>query len=125
MVATAGRIAFVRQEYRTAVSSDATVKTNYGSLARDTGADVIETHFDSAADAATMAAERMSLLSGDRRRFKQTVRGARALTGTLDVTQRTPTATVIDEERQANHAAAIVEVVVDLASDTTSFVTWG
>jgi hypothetical protein len=33
--------------------------------------------------------------------------------------------TVIDDERGANHAAALVELQVDLTGEKTSFISWG
>jgi hypothetical protein len=129
MVATPARIGFVTQEFRSALPTpDSAVKTKYGELARDSAdvdGGIIETFFDDPADALTMATERLNLLKADRRRFKQDARGIQAFTGSLALTQTTPAATVIDDERAANHAAAIVEVAVDLTGEKTTFITWG
>lgn len=125
MPATAARIGFITQEFRNVAASDAAVKTLYGELARDTGEDPVETFFDSTADAQAMADERLVLLKADRRRFRMEAKGVQSFTGTLDFSQVTPAATVIDDERAANHSAAIVEVSVDLGGDKTTFVTWG
>lgn len=129
MTATAARIGFVTQEFRSALPTpDSAVKTKYGELARDTadlGDGIVETFFDDVADALTMATERLNLLKPDRRRFKQDIRGIQSFTGGLALTQVTPAATVIDDERSANHAAAIVEVGVDLAGEKTTLITWG
>lgn len=125
MPATAARIGFVTQEVRTVVASEAAVKTKYGELARDSGEAPVETFFDNIADAQAVANERLTLLKADRRRFAQDVRGAQSLTGALAVTQTTPAANVIDDERGANHVAAIVEASVDLGAEKTNFRTWG
>lgn len=125
MTATAARIGFVTQEFRTVVASDAAVKTKYGSKARDTGEDVIESFFDDTADAEIMAAERLALLSPDRRRFLLDVNETLSFTGDLDFTQSTPAVNVIDDERSADHDAAIVEIGVDFGKYATTLVTWG
>jgi hypothetical protein len=125
MVATPARIAFVTQEFRTVVASDAAVKTKYGDKARDTKEQPFETFFDSTSDAQTMANERLALLKADRRRFRQDVRGVLSFTDALAFTQKTPAATVIDDERAANHAAAIVEVSVSYGDNKTTLQTWG
>lgn len=125
MPATPARIAFIREQFRTVVASDTAVKDKYGDAARDTGDQIIETFFDETADAQAMADERLALLKADRRRFKQEARGAQSFTGDLDFSQETPAATVIDDEREANHPAAIVEAGLTFGDDKTTFVTWG
>jgi hypothetical protein len=128
VVATSARIGLITQEFRTVVSSDSAVKTKYGELARDTadrGGEAVETFFDSTADAQVMANARLALVKPDRRRFRIETRGVQTFTGTLDFTQTTPAATVIDDERGANLAAAIVEIAVDLGGEKTILTTWG
>lgn len=129
MTATPARIGFVTHEWRRSVASDAAVKTKYGEAARDTGdkeGELVETFFDDPADALVMATERLNLLKADRRRFRQEVNEVLSFTGALDFSQVTPAATVIDDERSANHAAAIVEIpAVDFGSNKTTVVTWG
>lgn len=125
MVATSARIGFVTQEWRSVASSDAAVKGRYGELARDTEDEPVESFFDSTADAQAMNDARLVLLKGDRRRFRIDASGAQSFTGALAFTQVTPTATVIDDERAASFAAAIVEVTVDLAGEKTTFTNWG
>lgn len=125
MVATAARIAFVTQEFRTVVSKNDTVHTNYGKVARDTKQDIVETFFEDRADAQAIDDERLSLLSPDRRRFRHEVNDVLSFTGTLDYSQATPAATVIDDERSANHAAAIVELGIKFEDDKTTLTTWG
>jgi hypothetical protein len=129
MVATPARIGFVTQQFRSALPTpDSAVKTKYGELARDTADlndSIVESFFDSVADALVLATERLNLLKADRRRFKQDARGIQSFTGGLDFTQVTPAVTVIDDERGASHAAAVVEVQVDLTGEKTSFISWG
>lgn len=125
MTATAARIAFVLEATRNVVASDTAVKTRYGELARDTGDEPVETFFDSTADAQAMANERMALLKADRRRFRQEVRGVLSFTGSLDYSQTTPAATVIDDERSASHNAAIVELSISYGEGKTALQTWG
>lgn len=125
MVATASRIGFVTQQYRTVVSSDAAVTTRYGELARDTGDEPIESFFDSPADAQVVNDARLVLLKGSRRRFRMDARGVQTFTGSMDLSQVTPTVTVIDDERSANLPAACVEVSVDPGGEKTTFANWG
>lgn len=128
MPASSARIAFVRQQYRTAVAEDEDVKTAYGESARDSSDDdgePIETFFDSVADAQAMADERLALLSADRRRFRQDVDEVLSFTGDLDFSQVTPAVTVIDDERSADHPAAAVEIAVRFGDDRTTIISWG
>lgn len=125
MTATPGRIGFVLNEFRTVVAEDPAVKTKYGEAARDTGKEIVESFFDDPDDAQIMVDERLALLSADRRRFRQDVSGILSFSGALDFTQTTPTAQVIDEERDADHAAAIVEIGVRFGDNKTTVLTWG
>ena len=125
MPATTSRIAFITQQYRSAVAGpDSGVATKYGNLARDTKDTPVESFFESEADAGLMATERLNLLKADRRYFKPTVVDAATGLG-LDYSQVTPTATYIDDERQFNAAVAIVAVQVDLGSERTMLEVWG
>jgi hypothetical protein len=125
MVATPDRVGFVLNEFRSAVATDATVKTKYGDAARDTKTDPITTYFDSVEDAQAMDDERLALLSPDRRRFRQDLAGILSFTGPLDYSQATPTVRVIDEERMADHRAAVVEIGIDFAANRTTIASWG
>lgn len=125
MTATAARIGFVTQPTRNVVASDAAVKTKYGDQARDTKAQPIESFFDSATDAQALVNERLTLLKADRRRFRQEVQGILSFTGTLDFSQTTPAATVIDDERAASHNAAIVAPSVSYGDGKTTIESWG
>jgi hypothetical protein len=125
VTATPARIGFVTQEFRSAVSSDAAVKTKYGNLARDTADEPIESFFDSTTDAQTVNDARLVLLKADRRRFVQVTRGIQTFASALDFSQTTPAVNVIDDERQANHNGAIVEIAVDLGGEKTTITSWG
>lgn len=128
MPASAARIGFVTREFRTAVASDAAVKTAYGEAARDTADDdgePVETFFESVDDAASIAAERLTLLKANRRRFRHDVAELLTFTGSLDFSQATPAVTVSDTERGASHDAAVVEIALRFADDQTTLITWG
>lgn len=125
MVATPERIGFVTKEFRIASATDSSVQADYSKAARDSGADPVETFFDSVDDAQAIADERLTLLSAERRRFRLKVQEVIEFTGDLDYTQSTPTATVIDTERAADFPAAIVELGVDFGADTTTLIVWG
>lgn len=125
MAATPARIGFILQEFRTVSRSDSAVKTRYGDVARDTKGDPFETFFDSTADTDAMALERFNLLSANRRRFRQEAKLSASFKADFDFSQVTPTATVIDDERSANHAAAIVEIGIDYGANKATLVTWG
>ncbi|HEX5183573.1 MAG TPA: hypothetical protein VFW19_10535 [Allosphingosinicella sp.] len=129
MTATPARIAFVTQEWRSALPAPATsVKLKYGELARDTAdlsGGLVESYFDNVSDALTVATARLTLLSGDRRRFSQDMRDIKTVLSSLTYSQTTPTVQVIDDDRQANHLAAVVELSVDLGADKITLTTWG
>lgn len=125
MTATSERVSFITQEFRTSVASDPAVKAKYGETARDTGDEPVETFFDDPADGAAMAAERLSLLKADRRRFSHDVAGILSFTGAMGFSQTTPTVTVVDDERAANHLAAVVEIGIRYDDNRTTLVTWG
>jgi len=124
MPATAARIGFITQDYRSETAGpDSGVATKYGDKARDTK-DPIPTYFEDEDDAAAMATERLNLLKPDRRRFRHTVVGDDT-GGGLTFNTVTPVATVIDDERAANHAAAIVEIGIDTEKNQTLLTSWG
>ena len=124
MPATAARIGFITQPVRNATAGpDATVQAKYGSQARDTP-DPEESFFDSEADAAAVAGERLALLSPDRRRFLSEVSGAD--TGrSLTFNTVTPTARVIDDEKQTDLPCAVVEIGIDYETGRSILTTWG
>jgi hypothetical protein len=126
MPATAARISFVGQAYRTYVSLDAAIKTRYSLLARDTLDAPPETFFDTLSDVQAICTERFNLLKGDRRKFEITVSGLLSFTGALDFSQTAPAVTVLDDEKAASLTAAIVGVVgKDYDTNKTTVTAWG
>lgn len=124
MVATPARIAFITQEFRTVKDGPTTaVDTKYGAAARKT-TEPVETFFEAEADAQAMCTERRTLQGADRRRFVQTVQGEATGLG-LTYSTTSPVATVIDDERQANHTAAVSEITIDFQNEKTKLETWG
>lgn len=123
MPATPARIGFIMQEFRRTAVESATIKARYGSKARQT-ADPIPTYFDSATDAATVAAARQALLGTERRRFRVSLNGASAGLG-LTYVGAAPKVRYVDSERSANLAALGAEISVDLGRDNTTLMIWG
>ena len=126
MPATPARIAFVTQEVRTVVSSDAAIKARYGTAARDTGDEIVETFFDTAADIQAMDDERFALLKADRRKFNVDIAGIVDFSGALAFTSNLPAVTLIDDEKLVNQALALVAIpAIDYEKNTTSVTLWG
>jgi hypothetical protein len=134
MPATAARIAFVTNEFRTVVSSNSAIKTRYGTAARDSATTTvipvtdapIETFFDSTTDAQTMCDERFALLKADRRKFGVTVASLLDFSGALAFTANAPAATLIDREKSANLSVAITGIsALDYESGSTTLTCWG
>lgn len=125
MPATSARAAFIQTAFRSVVAGpDSAVVTKYGGKARDTKDSPIETFFDTESDAQAMVNERLTLLKADRRRFKADIQGE--ATGlALNPTQTTPAVTLIDDERMANFAGAVVGITIDFAKEKTSLEIWG
>jgi len=124
MPATASRIGFITQEFRTVTSGpDTSVDNKYGKLARKTDTPV-ETFFDAINDAQAICDARKALLSADRRRFQQSVSGEGFVLG-LGYNLTTPAVTVVDTERLANLTAIVVEAGVDFESEKSVVTTWG
>lgn len=124
MPATPARIALITQEFRTVRNGpDTTVDGKYGATARKTTGPV-ETFFEDEGDAQAMCDERRTLLGADRRRFVQTVQGEATGLG-LSYSTVSPTATVIDDSRQANHTALVSEITIDFAKEKTKLESWG
>lgn len=127
MPATPARIGFITQPYRKALTDvDATVEAAYGDLARETKADdPIETQFDSMDDVQAMADERLALLSPERARFQATLPNGLDFAFGLDITQETPTGTVIDPDRDTDRPALVADVTFDLRRDAATITLWG
>ncbi len=122
MPATAARIGFIQQEFRVVKSEDAGALAAYGDKARRS--DLVPTFFENETDAQAMCSERRALLSADRRWFQQTVSGTETAFD-LTYTSVSPTANVIDDERDADHDALVTEIGVDFVNNTTIIETWG
>jgi hypothetical protein len=127
MPATPDRIGFITQPYRKAPTTvDATVEGAYGELARETDIDEpIETLFDSMTDAQAMADERLVLLKGERARFQIALPNALSFGLALDYSQQTPTATVIDPERDTNRPALVTDIGFDFRRGGVTMGLWG
>ncbi len=126
MPASPTRIAFVSEEFRSYVASDAAIRSRYGPAARDTLAAPVTTFFDLTSDAAAMCDERFALLKGDRRKFQVVVQGVLAFTGALDFSQVVPAATLVDDEKNANLPVAIVGIAgIDYDAERTTLIVWG
>jgi hypothetical protein len=127
MPATNARIAFITQPYRLALTAiDATVEGAYGDLARETlVGEPIETFFDSEDDAQAMADERLALLKEERARFQVALPDALSFGLSLDYSQATPTATVIDPDRNVNRPALVTDINFDFRRGGVSLGLWG
>lgn len=124
MPADPSRIGFITQEFRIATAEDTLdVPAKYGSLARRTD-EPLETLFDDIDDTQAICDERFTLLSADRRRFQQAISGESFVLG-LSYEEVTPTVTVVDTERSANFAAAIVDLGVDFETEKSAVMAWG
>ena len=124
MPATAARIGFIQTPFRKAISENATVKSQYGSSARETE-DPLETFFDSAADAQVMADARQDLLGVHRRRFQVVVKGVEeglALDYTSGVA---PVVDYTDSLRSIARTMLIGEVTFDMAKQRSTYSIWG
>ena len=116
MPATPARIAFVRQEFRSYVWSDAGVQTLYGKVARDTGDQPIDTWFD----------DMTALLGRHARAFRTKVDELVDLDGAFAMTQALPGAQMVDGELFANLACAVVSIEsYDTGAEQTTLATWG
>lgn len=124
MPATAARIGFISQPYRKAISENATVKSQYGSSARQTD-DPLETFFDSAADAQVMADARQDLLGVHRRRFQVVVKGVEEGIALDYVNGSAPLADFTDTARSIARTMLIGEVVFDMAKQRSTYSIWG
>jgi hypothetical protein len=125
MVATPVRIGFITKATRSVLATDGLVTTKYGQLARDTKDEPFETYFDSMTDTQAVLGARFTLMSADRRRFNQTVRGVIDLAGVFNYTLTTPAVTVIDDERQANLPAMCTELGIDPLNERSLVQSWG
>lgn len=141
MPATPARIGFVMQEYRSAIASDAAVKTKWGAAARDTSAvkdpasqpaDKIDaeapipTLFDNVADAQAVVNERLALLGAARRKYEVQLGELLDFSAGLDFRTTLPALGLIDPEKDANLSALLVSVdALDFETDKTTVQLWG
>ena len=123
MPATAARIGFITQEFRTATATTANPTTRYGALARETD-DPVETFFDAEADAVTVATARQALLSVERRRFRVTVNDIQDALA-LSYAPAAPLATYVDTERSANLTTIVSDISIDLHKQVATMTLWG
>jgi hypothetical protein len=124
MTATAARIGFISQPFRKAIVESATVKSQYGALARETE-DPIETFFDSVADADTMAEDRQALLGVHRRRFQVVVKGVEEGIALDYVNGSAPLVDFTDTKRSIARTMLIGEVTFDMAKQRSTYSIWG
>ncbi len=124
MPATAARASFIKSEFRIVKNGpNATVVAKYGDSARRTK-ETIPTFFEVEADAQAMCDERAALLSGDRRRFDQSISGEQTGMG-INYVSGSPTVNVIDDDRLANHNAVISDLKINFTKETTQIESWG
>lgn len=124
MPATTARIAFVSQEFRTVLRTDSGVTTKYGSLARNSGENPVETFFDDEADATAMATERFALLKGDRRLFTVEIAAALDFAGIFAFNLAAPAVTLIDDEKGVSGTYAVT-AIDGSTRGTTTLKLWG
>ena len=111
---------------RSYVASDASIITRYGTAARDTSDQPVETFFDTIADVQAIADARLTLLKADRRKFEIAVAGIVGFTGALDYSQVAPAVTVIDDEKGASLPCAITGIVaLDYETERSTLTCWG
>lgn len=124
MPATAARIGFISEQYRTATAGPvASVAALYGNAARDT-LEPLETYFDSQADAEAMADERLELLKVQRSLVTASIAGLDDAQD-IDFSLLLPTVRVLDDEQERNSRALVVGVGLDLKTGRSSLDTWG
>ncbi len=123
MPATPSRIGFILNQFRRSVATDDDVKVRYGSLARESD-DPVETFFVNPDDAEIIAAERLALLSADRRRFRAVITDVEGMID-LDLSTSAPLVRYVDPNRSADMPALVAEVAIDLGRDTTTVILWG
>lgn len=123
MPATPSRIGFILNEYRRSVAQDDSVKATYGSLARESD-DPVGTYFNDQADADIIAAERLELLSANRRRFRATIADTETMID-VDMTSAAPVVRYVDPRRSADMPAILSEVSIDLGRNVTTAIFWG
>lgn len=125
MPATSARIAYISEiARRSAVFTSSAMATAYGSMARDTKDEPVESFFDAVADAQTFVDERGAVLGKHARFFEVDVDG---LLETLDLSQSIPAAAITDDTLVlSDFAAAVVGIAaLNYETRTTTLLCWG
>lgn len=123
MPATPARIGFIQQDFRKVTVNSPDVETRFGKLARKSE-DPVPTFFDSVTDAQTVATERQSLLSFERRRVTYATKDVERVLE-IDYTGRIPVVMVEDNERGIHRKALVSEIAIDFATQRASITVWG
>lgn len=125
MLATAARIALISQPTRNVVASAPTMKTLFGSAARDTGAEPVATFFQSTTDAQQAASERITLIGTPRRRHAITVGDIKNVEYLAASQTHVRTVRVVDSELGVDSLALVGSVTPDLENNQIVITTWG
>ena len=125
MPATPARIALISQPTRNVVATAPTMKTLFGSAARDTATDPVQTFFQTTADAQQAANERISLIGALRRRHAITVDGIENLDYLAASQTHVRTVRVVDAELGVDGLAMVGSLTPDLEQNQITITTWG
>lgn len=126
MPATPERIAFVQQDFRSAVWTDPSMQALYGKVARDTGPAPVDTFFDDMAAVEAMVQERGAILGKHARAFVTKVDELVDLSGPFAFATALPGVRVIDPELVADLACAAVSIQsYDTGAEQTVLASWG
>jgi hypothetical protein len=123
MAATPDRIAFIREEFRRAVALSPTAAARHGNLARESD-DPVETWFDDADDALTIATDRQALLSPERRSFTIQAVGLDEVQA-IGTVGAAPVARFVDTDRGVDAAMLIGSIVMDFETGRATLAVWG
>lgn len=123
MPAAPSRIGFIQQDFRRVIAETAAVRTNYGSLARESD-DPVPTALDNVADAQTIANERQALLGVERRRFTLSLNSSAEVLG-LSYAGLMPLGRYIDTERSFDRPVIVSEIEIDLGRGSSEITVWG
>lgn len=123
MAATPARIGFILEDYRRAITENATTKAQYGSLARKSD-DPVETFFDEVGDAEVMAQERLDMLSAARRRFTVQVTGVFEVLD-MEYTEGLPVVRYRDLDRDIDRMMVVGDIAIDLGRNGAALNIWG
>lgn len=125
MPADATRIGFIIEEFRKVVSEDASVRSAYGNVARETD-DPVETFFDNEDDAQVMADERLALLGViGRRRFRLEVAGTQDVAALDYAGGQIPNAWLTSEQHNIDRKMVVAEIGYDFGKQDSAMMVWG